>query len=109
MTDFIIVYVTAGNEEDAAVIGRDLVDRALAGCVTIIRGVRSIYRWQGATQDEPEVLMVIKTRRELFGPLAKRVKELHKYSVPEIVALPILSGSDEYLGWLDNVTEKNSR
>jgi periplasmic divalent cation tolerance protein len=72
--------------------------------VNIIRGLRSLYRWQGKMEDENEVLMVAKTRRELFEGLQKKVKELHSYSVPEIIALPIVEGSEEYLKWLGEET-----
>jgi periplasmic divalent cation tolerance protein len=76
------------------------VNARLAGCVNIVKNIRSLYRWQGKTEDADEVLMIAKTRRELFEPLMQRVKELHSYKVPEIVALPIIQGSGDYLGWL---------
>ena len=104
MTDYIIVLITAQKEEDAAAIAKDIVDGKLAACANIVRDVRSIYRWKGKTEDEGEVLMVVKTRKTLFPELMKRVKELHGYSVPEIIALPIVEGSEEYLGWLKEET-----
>jgi periplasmic divalent cation tolerance protein len=104
MTDYIVILITAPGEEDAAHMARELVDAGLAGCVNIVRGVRSIYRWEGKTEDSAEVLMIVKTRRELFTALMKRVKELHSYSVPEIIALPVLEGSGDYLGWLRDAT-----
>ncbi len=104
MTEFIIVLITARKEEEAAEIAKDIVAGKLAACVNIIRDVRSIYRWKGKTEDEGEVLMVVKTKRALFQDLTKRVKELHRYTVPEIVALPIVEGSEEYLGWLKEET-----
>ena len=104
MTEYIVVLITAGKEEDAAEIAKEIVRDRLAACVNIVRGVRSIYRWQGKTEDEGEVLMVVKTRRALFADLAKRVKELHSYSVPEIIGLPIVEGSEDYLRWLGEET-----
>ena len=104
MTEFIIVLITAQKEEEAAEIAKDIVAKKLAACVNIVRGVRSIYRWRGKTEDEEEVLMVVKSRRTLFPDLMKRVKELHRYTVPEIIALPIIEGSEEYLGWLKEET-----
>lgn len=104
MTECIIALITAQREEEAAEIATDIVGRKLAACVNIVRGVRSIYRWKGKTEDEGEVLMVVKTRRALFPDLMKRVKELHRYSVPEIIALPIVEGSEEYLEWLKEET-----
>ncbi len=104
MVEHIIVLITASNEEEAAKIARELVGGRLAACVNIIRDIRSIYGWQGKIEDEGEVLMIAKTRRELFQGLQKKVKELHSYSVPEIIALPIVEGSKEYLKWLGEET-----
>ncbi len=104
MTDFIVVLITAQKEEDAAAIAKDLAGQKLAACVNIVRDVRSIYRWKGRTEDEREVLMVVKTRRELFPAVVKKVKELHPYTVPEIIALPIIEGTEDYLGWLKEET-----
>ena len=100
----IVVFITASNEDEAAKISRALVEARLAGCVNIIKGVRSIYQWKEKIEDEPEVLMIVKTQRHLFPALSKKVKELHTYTVPEILALPIVEGSAEYLNWLKEVT-----
>ena len=105
MTDYIIVFVTAASEEEAALIGRAVVGESLAACVNIVRSVRSIYRWQGCIEDSPEVLLIIKTKKTLFEKLRNRVKELHSYSVPEIVALPVVEGDEQYLNWLRQETE----
>ena len=102
--DEIVVFITASNEDEAAKISRALVESRLAGCVNIIRNIRSIYSWQGKIEDEPEVLMIAKTRKPLLDALMKRVKELHSYTVPEIIALPIVEGSEDYLKWLREVT-----
>lgn len=107
MTEYIMVLITASKEDEAARIARDIVSSRLAACVNIVKGIRSIYRWQGKIEDEGEVLMIVKTRRDLFGELKKRVKELHSYSVPEIIALPIVEGSEEYLKWLQEETKRN--
>ncbi len=104
MTDFIVVLITAPGEDDAVQMARELVDAGLAGCVNIVSGARSIYRWEGKTEDSAEVLMIAKTRRDLFDVLVKRVKELHSYRVPEIISLPVLGGADDYLEWLRGVT-----
>jgi periplasmic divalent cation tolerance protein len=100
----IIVFMTASNEDEAAKIARALVEARIAGCVNIINNVRSIYRWQGKIEDEKEVFMVAKTRQELFQTLMKKVKELHSYTVPEVIAIPIVEGSADYLQWLEEVT-----
>ncbi len=101
----VVICITAPNEEEAARIARTLVEERLAGCVNIIRGVRSIYGWEGRVEDEAEVLMIAKSRRGLFDRLEKRVKELHSYTVPEIIAMTVTAGSADYLSWLRGATE----
>lgn len=100
----IVVFITAANEEEAVKIARALVEERLAGCVNIIRNIRSIYSWQGKIEDEAEVLMIAKTQRSLFDKLSQKIKELHSYTVPEIIALPVVEGSEDYLKWLKEVT-----
>lgn len=102
--DSIVVYITASGEEEAVKIARILVEERLAACVNILKDARSIYRWQGKIEDEKESLMIIKTRKELFDPLKKRVKEIHSYTIPEIISLPIIEGSEDYMKWLKEVT-----
>jgi len=102
--EHIVVFITASNEDEAAKISRALVEERLAGCVNIIKGIRSIYQWKGKIEDESEVVMMVKTQRRLFPSLSKKVKELHTYTVPEILALPVVEGSVEYLNWLKEVT-----
>ena len=102
MNGFIIVYVTAGSAEEAERLAQTLVGEKLAACVNRIKSVRSVYRWQGQVEQSDEELLIIKTRKELFSALEKRVRALHSYSVPEIIALPIIAGSAGYLAWLGN-------
>jgi len=102
--DEIVAIITASNENEAVIIAKALVENKLAGCVNIIKNIRSIYSWQGKIEDEPEVLMIAKTQKHLFDSLMKKVKELHSYTVPEIIALPIVEGSEDYLNWLREVT-----
>jgi len=104
-TEYITVFITAPNEEEAAKISRTIVEERLAACVNIIRSVHSIYRWQGRVEDESEVLMIAKTKRALFDRLKGRIKELHSYEVPEIIGLPVIEGSKQYLDWLSQETE----
>lgn len=99
----LIVIMTAPYE-DAVKIARALVDERLAACVNIVKEVRSIYRWEGKVEDDTEALMVAKTRAELFDALSGRVRELHPYSVPEVIAAPLASGIKPYLDWIDEVT-----
>ena len=100
----IVVFITAPDEEMAARIAKALVGETLAACVNIVRGVRSIYSWQGNIEDEAEVLLIAKTKKGLFEKLSRRVKELHSYQTPEIIALPITAGLPEYIDWLNDVT-----
>ncbi|MEW6213965.1 MAG: divalent-cation tolerance protein CutA [Nitrospirota bacterium] len=102
--DEIVVFITASDGDEAAKIARILVEARLAGCVNIIKNIRSIYSWQGKIEDEIEVLMIVKTQKNLFDSLMEKVKELHTYTVPEIIAIPIVDGSADYLRWLREVT-----
>lgn len=100
----IVVFVTTANEEDAAAIGRTLVEERLAACANLLGPIRSIYRWRDAVEDAPEHLILIKTRSSLYPVLQARVRELHRYEVPEIVAVEIEKGSPPYLEWIHEST-----
>jgi periplasmic divalent cation tolerance protein len=99
------VFVSCGSEEEALNIGCALVEERLAACANMVSPVRSIYRWEGKICDEKEWLLVIKTRQSLFEELSRRVKALHSYSVPEIIALPITGGTPPYLNWIEENTK----
>ncbi len=94
------VLVTAGSEEQAVSIARALVGERLAACVNIVGPVRSIYRWCDAVEDDREYLLIIKTRASLYLKLEKRVRELHSYETPEVLALNAARGSPPYVKWL---------
>src|SRR5574340_754335 len=98
----IVVLSTASSSDEAARIGKTIVEEGLAACVNIIQGVRSIYVWKDKLCDEHEILTVYKTRAGLFERLEARIKELHSYEVPEVIALSVSKGSSEYLGWIDS-------
>jgi periplasmic divalent cation tolerance protein len=100
MDQFVIVFVTCGSEEEASKIAHALVEEKLAACANIVSPVRSVYRWEGKIWDEREWLLIIKSREARFPDLERRVKSLHSYQVPEIISLPILTGSPPYLNWL---------
>ena len=102
MNGFIVVYVTVGSAQEAEQLAQTLVGEKLAACVNRIKSVRSVYRWQGQVEQSDEELLIIKTRKELFSALEKRVRAMHSNSVPEIIALPIIAGSASYLAWLGN-------
>jgi len=95
-----VVLVTAPDAEVAARLARALVEERLAACVNLVPGVRSIYRWAGAVQEEQEILLVIKTREDRVAALSRRVHELHPYEVPELIAMGVFGGSERYLAWL---------
>ena len=100
MTDGLVVLCTSPDEATAERIARELVTGRLAACVSRVGPLRSTYLWQGDLKDEPEVLLVIKTLRGRYEELEMRLRALHPYEVPEIIALPILAGSKQYLAWM---------
>lgn len=103
----IILFVTAGSEDEAVKIAKALVESKWAACVNIIGNVRSIYQWEGKIEDESEVLMIIKSRADLFEQIRQKIEALHSYSVPEIISFPITRGAEKYLKWLnESVSEK---
>lgn len=104
MDDKIIVLITASSADEAARIATALVDGRLAACVNIVPSIRSVFSWQGKTQEAEETLLVCKSRKSMFAKLAGSVKKLHSYTVPEIIALPIVDGSEEYLSWIHEST-----
>ncbi len=102
-TDAVVVYVTASSADEGAALARALVGERLAACVNRVP-VESVYRWEGRVVEDAEVLLVVKTRRELLDGLAARVRALHSYTVPEIIALPVVAGWPPYLQWLADET-----
>src|SRR5690606_4089185 len=94
------VYMTAASVEEARRIGRALVEERLAACVNLIEGLRSIYRWEGAIEEGNEVVMIAKTTAGRLGSLIERVRALHSYSVPCVVALPIEAGNPAFMNWI---------
>jgi len=103
-TDAVVVLSTAPSEEEAGAIARRLVEERLVACVNLIPRVRSIYSWRGEVHDEGEVLMVMKTRAALGDEVARRVAELHSYTCPEAITLPVVGGAAAYLAWVSEVT-----
>lgn len=100
MTEALVLLSTAPNEGEALRLARALVEEGLAACVNLVPGVRSIYRWEGQTCDEAEVLLVVKTSAARREALTQRLLELHPYECPEALALPVVAGSEAYLAWL---------
>ncbi len=102
--DFIVVFVTVGNEEEALKIAKHAVENRLVACVNIVPGIRSIYRWKGEICDDRELLCIMKTKRSLFAELKQAIKHIHSYEVAEIIAVPLAEGVEDYLRWLDKET-----
>lgn len=105
-TPFVIVLTTFPADREADPLAQALVDEGLAACVNVLPVMRSIYRWQGATERADERQLVIKTRRSRVGDLEARIRQLHPYDVPELLVIPILDGSADYLSWLAENTSK---
>lgn len=105
MSEVLAVLCTCPDEATAGRLAGGLVEERLAACVNILPAIRSIYRWKGETQDEPEVLMIAKTTRSAYPALEAWLTEHHPYDVPEVLALPVLRGSAAYLGWVADETE----
>jgi periplasmic divalent cation tolerance protein len=100
MTDKVVVLVTVGSLREARRIAKTLVEARLAACVNLSPPVQSVYRWQGEIESAREILLVIKTSREIFPELQAEIRKLHSYATPEIICLPIIDGSRDYLDWL---------
>jgi len=101
MTDKIVVLTTCGSADEAGKIARALVSKKLAACVNVLPAVRSIYRWKGEVQDAEETLLVIKSSRALFDEVRAEIEKLHSYDVAEVIAVPIVDGSEAYLEWFE--------
>jgi len=101
VTDKIVVFSTCDSEEQAGRIARALVEQRLAACVNILSPVRSIYRWKGQIEDAAEWLLIIKSRRGLMDQLRVAISQIHTYEVPELLAVPVVDGSESYLAWVD--------
>ena len=104
MTGSTVVMVSASSQNEAEKIAKDLVERKLAACVSIIPNMRSIYIWEGKVEDSEEYLMIIKTRGELFEQVKEAIQQLHSYKIPEIISLPITHALEDYVRWINEVT-----
>ena len=106
MTDKIVVLNTCEKEAEAESLARLLIDRQLAACVNIVPQVRSFYRWKGSVESSEEFLLMVKTSRALFDEVKTAIEQAHSYEIPEIVALPVVDGAADYLGWLESNLKK---
>jgi periplasmic divalent cation tolerance protein len=99
-----LCYITAGSREEAVRLGRALVEERLAASANIVDGLSSLYWWQGALEQASEALVILKTRAVLVPALTARVRQLHGYECPGVVALPIIGGNPDYLRWIEAET-----
>lgn len=104
MTDKIVVFCTCGSKEEAERVAQHVVERRVAACASVSASVTSFYHWKGKLEKAEEWNLTIKSRRELFGKLQQEIRSVHAYETPEILALPVIDGNDEYLSWLDRET-----
>jgi periplasmic divalent cation tolerance protein len=104
MDDRVVLYVTCGSRGEALTIGRALVDERLAACANILSPLVAVYRWQGALQEDGESGLLLKTRRALIDRATARIKALHGYAVPCVVALPVVGGNLDFLRWIEAET-----
>jgi len=102
--DIVVAYCTCPDEDTGARIAAELLDRRLAACVNLLPGVRSFYRWEGRVENDPEVLLLIKTAADAMPALGRAVDELHPYDVPELIACPVQDGLPDYLQWVREET-----
>jgi len=102
----VVVLITTATEEEAHSIAELLLNQRKAACVNIVPRVDSLFRWQGKLDSAQESLLIIKTRASLLPEVIEMVKRAHSYEVPEIIALPIISGNEDYLKWMDGEVEE---
>ncbi len=105
MNKYILVLTTVPDEKTGYTIAKQLVKERLSACVTVSAASQSFFWWQGKISNEKEHILFIKTKATLFTGLEKKIKEIHPYEVPEIVALPFLEGSAKYLNWIEKETK----
>ena len=103
--DIIVINCTVSNKKMAKDITKVLMKHKLAACVSMVDNVKSVFSWDGEICEEKEVLLMIKTRRANYGKVKLVIEDMHSYSVPEIIALPIVDCSEDYLKWLIKETE----
>ena len=103
--DIIVIYCTVPSKKLAKEISKVLMRHKLAACISMVENVRSVFSWEGEVCEEKEILMMIKTRRSNYGKIKLVIEDIHTYNVPEIIALPIVDCSEDYLKWLVKETE----
>lgn len=102
---YAFVYITTSGKNESKKIGKKLVEEKLAACVNIIPLIESVYLWKGEIEEDEESLIIAKTKEGYIDKIIKLVKEIHSYETPAILAIPIIRGSEDYLGYLDKELE----
>ncbi len=105
---YIVVFVTAKDKSEAERIAQGLLEAKLVACVNILDGVKSMFWWEGKVDHSQEALLILKSRKDRFSHIVEKVKSLHSYDLPEIIALPIIEGSKDYLAWIDSSVQTKS-
>ncbi|MGQ9843478.1 MAG: divalent-cation tolerance protein CutA [Spirochaetota bacterium] len=103
--EYCVIFCTVPNNEVGLDIANTLVSKQLAACVNIVPGLTSIYTWEGKLCNDQEFLLIIKSKNNLFAHIEEAIKKIHPYKVAEIISLPVISGSNEYLQWIQTVTK----
>ena len=101
MTGKIVVFSACGSAEEARKLARHLVETRVAACVNVIPGAYSVFHWEGKLEEASEWMLIVKTTRARLEALKSELRKMHSYAVPEVVAVPIVDGSEDYLEWLD--------
>ncbi|MBW2610514.1 MAG: divalent-cation tolerance protein CutA [Deltaproteobacteria bacterium] len=106
MTEYIQVFTTTEKKEDVKRLAREVVGKRLAACAQIVGPITSMFWWEENIDEAEEWLLIMKTRDDLYGDLEKAIQEIHPYAVPEILAIPVIAGSQSYLDWLNREVSK---
>jgi periplasmic divalent cation tolerance protein len=104
--EFIVIYCTVPNKKEGREIAKTLVKNRFVACVNIVDKIESIFSWDGTITNEKEALLIIKTRKDLFEAVSRVIQKLHSYTVPEVIAIPIVKADETYLKWIEHETEK---
>ena len=102
--EFCIILITASSMDEGEKIADSLVENHLAACVNLVPSVKSVFFWEGKTDRQSEVLLIAKSTKALLNQITDHVKKIHSYSVPEIIAIPVIGGSEDYLKWVEETT-----
>lgn len=100
--EFIVIYCTVPNKKEGKEIAKALIENQFAACVNILDKMESIFSWDGEMCEEKEALMIIKTKKDLFDNVKKVIHQMHSYTVPEVISLPIAQADETYLKWIEH-------